>query len=66
MKDLLSPKKYSVKSTLVISLAKMLLSRNFCQKSVRANFRNFQTVSSNQFTVRLFINVKLTLQTWAP
>ena len=29
---------------LVISLVKMLLSRNFCQKRVTANFRNFHTV----------------------
>ena len=27
------------------SLVKMLLSRNFCQKYVRENFRNFHTVS---------------------
>ena len=46
MKDLLSPKKYFVKSTryLVISLVKMLLSRNFYQKSVRVNFRFYHTV----------------------
>ena len=29
---------------LVISLVKILLSRNFCQKRVRVNFRNFHTV----------------------
>ena len=29
---------------LVISLVKPLLSRNFCQKSVRENFRNFHTL----------------------
>ena len=29
---------------LVISLVKLLLSRNFCQKRVRVNFRNFHTV----------------------
>ena len=35
-----------VKSTtyLVISLVKPLVSRNFCQKLVRVNFRNFHTV----------------------
>ena len=31
---------------LVILLVKTLLSRNFCQKSVRVNFRNFHTVRS--------------------
>ena len=46
----ISPKKYFVKSTtylciyLVISLVKPLLSRIFCQKGVRINFRNFHTV----------------------
>ena len=29
---------------LVISLVKPLLSRNFCQKCVRVNFRNYPTV----------------------
>ena len=31
-------------NSLVISLVKSLFSRNFCQKSVRENFRNFHTV----------------------
>ena len=31
---------------LVISLVKVLLSRNFCQKLVRVNFRNFHSVYS--------------------
>ena len=31
-------------SYLVILLVKSLLSRNFCQKRVRVNFRNFHTV----------------------
>ena len=35
MKNLLSPKFFSVKSTLVIYLVNALLSRNFCQKSMR-------------------------------
>ena len=35
------PKKNFVKSTLVFSLVKTLLSRNFCQKSVTVNFRKF-------------------------
>ena len=45
-RNFLLPKKYFVKSTtyLVISLVKMLLSRNLCQKRVRVNFRNFYTV----------------------
>ena len=33
-------------NSLVTSLVKSLLSRNFCQKSVRENFRNFHTVPS--------------------
>ena len=32
---------------LVISLVKVLLSRNFCQKRVRENSRNFHTVPHN-------------------
>ena len=42
----LSMKKLIVKSTLylVTSVVKTFLSRNFCQKSMRANFRNFHTV----------------------
>ena len=31
-------------SSLVTSLVKTLISRNFCQKCVRVNFRNFHTV----------------------
>ena len=42
---------------LEISLVKTLLSRNFCQKWVRVNFRNFHTVLwesySNSFSVKL-------------
>ena len=37
-------------SYLVILLLKSIISRNFCQKRVRVNFRNFHTVSS-QHTV---------------
>ena len=33
---------------LVTSLVKTLLSRNFCPKSMRANFRNFQSVWQEQ------------------
>ena len=45
MKNLLSPKKiFRQINYLVISLVKALLSRNFCQKSVRVNFCNFHTV----------------------
>ena len=57
MKNLLSLKKNFVKSTtyLVISLVKPLLSRNFCQKCVRVNFRNFHTVwKLRKFTLTLF------------
>jgi len=35
-------------NSLVISLVKPLLSRNFCQKCVRVNFRNFHTVCVSQ------------------
>ena len=47
MRNLVSPKKYSVKLTtyLVISLVKTLLSRNFCHKCVRLNRSNFHTVT---------------------
>ena len=44
MKNLLLPKSFSVKLTLVIYLVNASLSRNFCQKSVRVNFCNFHTV----------------------
>ena len=36
-------------SYLVTSLVKPLFSRNFCQKSVRENFRNFHTVSVEMY-----------------
>ena len=43
---------FPVKSTLhiVIYLVNALVSRNFCQKSVRVNFRNFHTVQSALLT----------------
>ena len=45
MKKILSPrKKFRQIDYLVISLVKPLISRNFCQKSLRVNFRNFHTV----------------------
>ena len=44
MKFSLTEKKIRQINFLVISLVKLLLSRNFCQKSVRENFRNFHTV----------------------
>ena len=37
-------KKFRQINSLVFSLVKTLLSRNFCQKSVTVNFRNFHTV----------------------
>ena len=40
----LTEKKFRQINYLVISLVKTLLSRNFCQKRVRVNFRNFHTV----------------------
>ena len=38
------PKKFRQINSLVFTLVKTLLSRNFCQKSVTVNFRNFHTV----------------------
>ena len=47
-REILSHKKKKRKNrqinSLAISLVKPLLSRNFCQKNVRVNFRNFHTV----------------------
>ena len=43
-RNLLSSKKIRQITYSVISLVKMVLSRNFCQKRVRVNFRNFHTV----------------------
>ena len=40
----LAEKKFRQNNYLVISLVKPLLWRNFCQKYVRENFRNFHTV----------------------
>ena len=37
-------KKFRQINSLVFSLVNTLLSRNFCQKSVTVNFRNFHTV----------------------
>ena len=38
---------------LVISLVKPLLSRNFCQKCMRVNFRNFHNVHLRSQEVRI-------------
>ena len=38
---------------LVMSLVKMLLSRNFCQKRVRVNFRNFHTAVHSVHSVEI-------------
>ena len=50
-------KKNFVKLTtyLVISLVKMLLSRNFCQKRVTVNFRNFHTVFGKPGNCRVIL-----------
>ena len=45
---------------LVISLVKLLLSRNFCQKSVRENFCNFHTVQCTLWKLRKFTLTPLT------
>ena len=49
-KKKLLPIKNFVKSTLVFSLVKTLLSRNFCQIRVTANFRNFHTARTVTLT----------------
>ena len=50
--NLLSLKKIFRQITyLVISLVKLLLSRNFCQKCVRVNFRNFLCVGNSKCSV---------------
>ena len=54
-RNFLSLKKYFVKSSLVIHLVKMLLSRNFCQKSVR---ENFHTLYSHSVTLHRLISRK--------
>ena len=60
MNNLLSPKKYFVKSStyLVISLVKLLHSRNFCQKCVRVNFWSYHSVqcgkTRNSLTEKIF------------
>ena len=43
-----APKKFRQIDSLVFSLVKTLLSRNFCQKSATVNFRNFHTVPTYQ------------------
>ena len=43
----LTEEKFRQINCLVISLVKPLLSRNFCEKSVRENFCNFHTVFPN-------------------
>ena len=53
IKNLLSPNFFFVKSTrhLVNSLVKLLLSRNFCKKSVRENFPNLHIVFYHTFEI---------------
>ena len=48
-----------INSLVTYLLVKMLISRNFCQKSVRENFRNFHTVpytvwKNTKFSHRIF------------
>ena len=47
----LTEKKFRQITYLVISLVKLLLSRNFCQKCVRVNSRNFHTVQEWLFRI---------------
>ena len=54
----LTEKKFRQINYLVISLVKPLLSRNFCQKSVRENFCNFHTMDT---TLHCIVNVHATL-----
>ena len=46
-------------NSLVFSLVKTLLSRNFCQKSVTVNFRNFHTVcrKSESIMMMFFLSI---------
>ena len=65
-------KKYFVKSTLkkFTYLVKPLLSRNFCQKSVRENFCNFNTVGNlllrifGKNFVKVTVLLKKLLKSW--
>ena len=67
MKNLLSPKKWNCQiNYLVICLVKMLLSRNFCQKSVRINFHYYHTESQsdcNEASLKLLGTI-LRLKNW--
>ena len=47
-----------INSSLVIHLIKQSISRNFCQKCMRENFRNFHSVTSELF---VFPHVKFSL-----
>ena len=51
-------KKIREMNSLVISLVKTLLSRNFCKKSVRENFRNFHTVYHTLWKLQKFALTK--------
>ena len=54
MKKLLPPKKkFRQIDSLVFSTVKTLLSRNFCQRSVTVNFRNYHTVIHTHHTVEI-------------
>ena len=57
----LTKEKFRQINSLVIYLVKPLLSRNFCQKYVRENFRNFHTViwKHEKFSITLFWQKKL-------
>ena len=59
-KNLLSPKKKIFReiNCLVISLVKPLLSRNFRQKSVTVNFRNFHTVCRKSESIMMMVFFK--------
>ena len=49
-----SPKIFREINSLVTSLVKTVLPRNFCQKCVRENFHNFHTVSCTVWKLREF------------
>ena len=57
----LTEKKIREITYLAISLVKLLLSRNFCQKCVRVNSRNFHTVEKVEILSSSICFVKSTL-----
>ena len=51
-------------ASVAAKLVKTLVSRNFCQKSVRENFRNFHSVYNQHFFRILAIDIKFQYTLW--